>query len=158
MKNLLLGIMLAIAGISTAQVSMEIDGFSSIKIDSDAIIEIRYAPTSKIQFNGSMEDMKSMISSTSNRLQVNGGNSATKIRIYTRDLNAIQISGAASVTVNGFNALDRLTVMTNESASLDLGNTRINNLSINQSGNSNVTATGATSKTVIKDGVVVSSK
>ena len=134
---------------------METSSFTTIDIDSDATIEIRYSPSAKIQSSGSMDDLKSMVSTSANRLNLKGGDSNSKMRIYTRSLNAIKVSGNANVTVEGFSSIDKLTVMTDENAKLDLGSTKINDLSINQNGNSSVNSTGAATTMLIKDGNMV---
>ena len=158
MKNLILVAAIIVAGIAHAQVSTEIDNYSKIKIDGNASVEILYSTDSRIQYSGSMEELNKNISKDSEKLMIEGDDKNVRIRIFTNNLKAIQASGSARVLVNGFTSLSSLNVQTTENARLDLGDIRIENLSISQNDDSTVKSTGAISKTVIRNGKLVAIK
>lgn len=156
MKNFLLLFAFAIGMMVQAQISMDLPSVSKIMIEDNATVEIRYSPTSKIQFSGSQQEFNDRVVADSELLMIKG-NSSTKpvrARIYTSSLDAIQIAGNANVTVEGFSVLDRLNVYAKDNGELDLGKIKINSLLVEQNGSSKVSAPGAKNTRLIKDGVL----
>ena len=157
MKNLLLMGAFAIGMVVQAQVSMDLPSISKIMVDDASSVEIRYGLSNKIQYSGSEEEFNDLVKATSGSLIIKGSakmDSNKRIRIYLRDFSGIQVSGNSNVTVEGFKILERLNISAKDNAVLDMGTTPINKLMIDQEGSSTVTADGAKSTTLIKDGML----
>lgn len=157
MKNVMIVIAFTFGMIAGAQVSMDLPAVSKIMIDDNAIVEIKYAPTSRIQFSGTQQEFINRVATDSGVLMIKDNQSGKKIRarIYTANLSAIQISGNADVTVEGFNTINQLSVSIKENSKLDMGNIKINNLLIDQEKSSTVIAPGAKSTQLIMDGALI---
>lgn len=131
MKKILLIAAIAIAGTATAQVSKELNSFNRLKINSNAQIEIHHSISSKIQFSGNQNQLdQSITTNDDNTLELNSltNNPADRYRIYTNNLQALQIDGNAKITFVGFDKLNRLSVKSNNAAQLDLGDMVVTNL------------------------------
>jgi len=154
MKKIFLIAAIAIAGTATAQVSKELNRFNRLKINSNAQIEIHKSTTSKIQFTGNeIELNQAVVSNNDGTLELVSLNDInSRYRIYTANIQALQIDGNAQVTFVGFGKLERLSVKTSNEALLDLDNTLVKNLLIDKENSSTVRVADTNSGTYRVDG------
>jgi hypothetical protein len=160
MKKLLVITAVLFVGLCTAQSIQEVEGFSKIKIDTDAQIEIVHSNKSQIIFNKNTEDLKGLnVASDHNSLVITQSSKQSipglKIRIYTNDIEALSITGNTQVTLTNFKYQDRMVILANKGAVVNTGDTKIKDLQILRSNDSKVICHNAKSTDETVDGVQV---
>jgi hypothetical protein len=160
MKKLIILTAILFSGICTAQTIQEVDDFSRIKIDTDAQVEIVRSNKSQVLFNKDSEDLNDFtVSHKDNSLLIiqNSKKSVSdlKIRIYTNNLKALAVTGSSTVTLSKFNYQDKMVVIANQGATVDTGDTNIQNLQVIRSNDSHVICPKAKKTTEMVDGLLV---
>lgn len=160
MKNLILLIGILFSGICSAQTVQEVDNFSKIKIDANAEVEIVYSNKSQVVFNKDSEELENLSVISDNKSLVISKTSkeellGLKIRIYTNDVRVLFIQGKTSVTFSKFTYQDNMLIIAKQGATVNTGDTKIKNLQINRSSNSEVTCSNAKTTKEIVDGLLI---
>jgi hypothetical protein len=160
MRTLLFIIAMATGFCSTGQVSMDLEDFSRLQVDGNAIVEVRYGTDSKIQMATTpKDDARKMITNSSGVLRIKSDPNMEqmRVRVYTNDLDGIQAMGNARVKVIGFRPMNQLTVITKGNSTVDLGDLTVNKLVIDSSGVSAVNSKNSGTTIMKKNGKLVGS-
>ncbi|WP_124980071.1 GIN domain-containing protein [Nonlabens xiamenensis] len=144
MKNAFLLLAIMATSVCVAQSIQEVDSFSKIMIQADADVTIMKSTKDQVVFNAPDDQLSGFTidSKNGNLVIKQNANSidGLKIRIYTNSLKALSVSGRSDVNLQNFTYESNMVIQASNSATVNTGNTQINDLKVIRSEDSKVVA------------------